>query len=323
MILIFRVSFVYPIRRFQQIRLRKMKYCLVATLGTEAQVITTVLDCLLDSKKEIVHVHVIHTTSNDRSLQLALEKLKKECISYSAYRNIKFHFCPILSSGGEEVADLDSIEAGKASFNLLYETMLKIKHEDFKIFLCISGGRKNLSLYGISAAQLLFDEDDKIIHIYSPNSHITSKSMHPTNFHEINLVEIPVLLWSSISPAYLLLSDTVDPIDAIEKYKAIHLEERIEKGRVFLLSTLSKAEHQVVELLVYKGLSDRAIGQILNLSERTVESHIRSARMKAEKFFHLTSLNRARLIVLLQPAVTFLQGGKFRENTDELSFELN
>lgn len=294
-----------------------MKYCLIATLGTEAQVITAVLDCLLFSKVEISYVSIIHTSTHADPIQIALEKIQLEAEIYPSYKNIKFSFVPILSLDGEKIKDIDSIEAGQAGFSTLYRVIFEAKQKELMVILCISGGRKNLSLFGMSAAQLLFDDDDKLVHLYSSNSYLSSKTMHPNPSQDANLIEIPVLLWSSISPAYLLLSDTIDPIKAMKKYKEIHLEERVEIGRVFHNSKLTPAEQQVVELLVSRGLSDNSIGQILHISDRTVESHIRSARYKAERFFHLPSLNRSGLIALLQPAITFLLGGKFRENTDD------
>ncbi len=293
-----------------------MKSCIVATLGTEAQVITTVTDCLLELKNNISQVYIIHTSTSDGSIKIALDRLKKEIKTYPGYKNIKFDFCPIKLSSGESITDVDSIESGQAGFQLIYRTILDAKRNGFQIFLCISGGRKNLSLFGMSAAQLLFDDNDRLIHLYSSPDFVSSKEMHPRNRFDANLVEIPVLLWSKISPAYLLLNDVVDPLKAIEIYKNIHLEERIENGRVFLLSILSPAEQQVVEWLVISGLTDIEIGKILHISDRTVESHIRSARIKAEDYFQISAINRAGLIALLQPAVIFIKGGKFRENPD-------
>ncbi|NMB54837.1 MAG: hypothetical protein GYA15_09055 [Leptolinea sp.] len=293
-----------------------MESCLIATLGTEAQVVTTVLDCLLAAKSEISFVNIIHTSTPNDLILSALEKLRKETSGYPGYQKITFIFSPIELPSGERIDDLDSIAAGQAGFHLLYRVIFEAKQNNLQVFLCISGGRKNLSLFGMSAAQLLFNDEDKLVHLYSSHEFLNSKEMHPRNEKDANMVEIPVLLWSSISPAHLLLYDSVDPLRAIEKYKNIHLEERIETGRIFLLSILTPAEQQVVEILVGGGLTDREISQILHISERTVESHIKSARMKAEDFFRLSSINRTGLVALLQPAVIFIKGGKFRENPD-------
>jgi hypothetical protein len=61
----------------------------------------------------------------------------------------------------------------------------------------------------------------------------------------------------------------VDPWRQIERYRSIHLEERIENGRIFILSILSPAEQQVVELLVSGGLTDVEIGRILHHLSQT------------------------------------------------------
>lgn len=314
---------IFSSRIYFQLTSVKMKSCLISTLGTEAQVITTVLDNLLKSQFDITIVNIIHTSTQDTSIQTALKRLRHESKTHPLYKDIKFDFSPIKLSSGEPVLDLNSIESGQAGFQLIYRTILDAKKKGFQVFLCISGGRKNLSLHGMTAAQLLFDENDKLLHLYSSKNFISSKEMHPQNDCDVNLVEIPVLLWSNLSPAYLLLNEVVDPLEAIERYRSIHLEERIENGRIFILSILSPAEQQVVELLVSGGLTDVEIGRILHLSQRTIESHIKSARMKAENYFGLSSINRAGLISLLQPAVIFLRGGKFRENTDVSKTNMN
>jgi hypothetical protein len=48
----------------------------------------------------------------------------------------------------------------------------------------------------MTAAQLLFDENDKLLHLYSSKKLYLHKEMHPQNDCDVNLVEIPVLLWS-------------------------------------------------------------------------------------------------------------------------------
>jgi hypothetical protein len=69
---------------------------LIATLGSEPQVVTAVLDLLLDQGESVKIVTVIHTHAPGTPIAAALEKLRNEFNRKPYASNIGFAFQPIL-----------------------------------------------------------------------------------------------------------------------------------------------------------------------------------------------------------------------------------
>ena len=115
----------------------------------------------------------------------------------------------------------------------------------------------------------------------------------------MHLIPIPVILWGQVSPILTDLSQVDDPYEAVERIRRLQLVEKVEQSRVYILGSLTAAERRVVELLVRDGLSDQELAERLVLSPRTVEEHLRSAYRKADAHWELVSVNRNKLISLL------------------------
>jgi DNA-binding NarL/FixJ family response regulator len=115
----------------------------------------------------------------------------------------------------------------------------------------------------------------------------------------VQLQEIPVVQWSNVSPLYLDLAQADDPFEALERQKALRLRERTDEARAFVRGSLTPGEERVVALLARHGWSDQQIAESLSLSPRTVEEHLRSAYRKAENHWEMETVDRERLITLL------------------------
>lgn len=156
-----------------------------------------------------------------------------------------------------------------------------------------------MALYGMAAAQLLFDENDCLWHLFSSGEFLASKRLHPKTEDHTHLVAIPLILWNQLTPAFWNLSEISNPFDAIEQVRQMQWKQKIELAHLFFKSQLTLKEQQVVALLVMSGLSDQEIAMKLYLSSRTVERHLRSAYLKAASFWNLPDVSRTQLVTLL------------------------
>ncbi len=271
---------------------------LIATLGSEPQVVTAGLDLLFSKGVAVRRVEVVHTTAPGTPIEDAVQRLQAAPGDYQP-RGIVFSFFP-LEERGKPFADTESAAAGQAVLRCIYRQIAFAKQNGETVHLLIAGGRKTMSIYGMVAAQMLFDEDDCLWHLYSAGDFLTSKRLHPQPGDAVQLAAIPVVRWGELSPAWLSLRGIDDPWAALDAIRRLQLERRREDMHNFVMGTLTFAERQVVEILVTTGKSDREIAALLHLSPRTVEQHLRSAYTKAAQHWQMESVNRTQLMALLQ-----------------------
>lgn len=273
---------------------------LIATLGSEPQVITATLDLLISGGASITHVTVLHTASNERKMRSALQCLAQEITSdqYSGLGSCQFQL--LVDPGGRSLNDVDTISGVQDFFRLIYQSVWSAKQAGQQVHLSISGGRKTMAIYGMAAAQMLFDEDDHLWYLLSGGEFLASKRLHPGDGDDAHLISIPVLLWTDVSPAVAALSQINNPFEALDQVRQLRLQEKMETARIFVDIHLSSAERKVVRELVLEGMSDKEIAEMLYLSPRTVEQHLRSAYRKAADYWQMETVTRTQLIALLQ-----------------------
>jgi len=277
---------------------------LIATLGTKAQVVTTALDLLLAQGHPLRDVVVLYPGGADPAeggpLAPALARLRAEFSVYPAYRFINLILSPLTAHNGP-VVDIASQAEAEAAFRCLYRAIWTAKRAepDRTVHLSIVGGRKVLAVYGMAAAQLLFDDDDCLWYVFADGRFLQEERLHPDPADLATLVPVPVLRWGTVSPILMDLGDIDDPFQAADRQRHMQLQERLAEARSFVLGSLTAAERRVVELLVREGLTDADIGGRLNLSPRTVERHLGDAYRKAAAHWGLTGATRAQLVVLL------------------------
>jgi DNA-binding CsgD family transcriptional regulator len=149
------------------------------------------------------------------------------------------------------------------------------------------------------AAQLLFDDQDRLWHLYSSGDFLTSKRLHPQTGDEVHLIHIPVVQWSKISPIFLDIAKYDDPYEALQRQEELRLVEKMDDQHAFVHGSLTAAEERVVSLLVKEGLGDIELAERLGLSPRTVEEHLGKAYQKAANHWELEDVNRTQLVTLL------------------------
>lgn len=252
---------------------------LVATLGTEPQVVTLTLELLLRKGYGISEVVVVHTAGE--KVRPALEALAAHFSGAEGYR---YRAVLVEGEDGRPVCDIESESDVAALLRTLYRTVLAEKRAGRLVHLCIAGGRKPMAVYGMVVAQLLFDEDDRVWHLLSEGWEPgEERVMQPRPGDRVWLVPVPVLRWSTVSPVLTELALRDDPWEAIQAQRAIWREEERRRKREFVEHWLTPAEREVVRLACM-GLGNAAIARRLGKSESTVANQLTSVYAKLHKW---------------------------------------
>lgn len=269
---------------------------LVAPLGSKPQLVTIALDLLLEQGEDVGEVVVLHTSLERPATRSAVACLGEEFPR--AYPRIRLRPICLCDEGGRPLEDLDSEPGAREAFRVLYREVKAAKQARRRVHLSIAGGRKIIAVYAMAVAQLLFDPEDRVWHIFSVPALIESRALHPRP-GEAALIRVPVLRWSEISPALtdLILSD--DPFEALRRQEELRRADALRLARNFVERELTPAEREVVRLVVCEGLSDAEIAARTNRSVKTVGHHLSSAYDKARAYFGLAGAGRHTLTALL------------------------
>jgi CRISPR-associated protein Csx14 len=278
---------------------------MVATLGTEPQVVTIALDLLREKGHRPEEVVVVHTVG--KVIRPALERLAEEFASgVVVYRPV-----PIAGPSGP-VADITTEEDATALLQTLYREIRALKRAGCRVHLSIAGGRKPMAVYGMVVAQLLFDEDDRVWHLLSEGWEPGSERvMHLRPGDRAWLVPVPVLRWTESAAAMAALMAQDDPWAAIRQQQELTQTQAMRRRGEFLRHWLSPAEREVVELLVREGLDNAGIARRLYKSERTGAHQLTQVYAKLHEFldFPETPVNRSVLIAEFAPYFALKGGG--------------
>ena len=225
--------------------------------------------------------------------------MSEEFAPYPPYRSLTLQLQALAGTGGA-LPDVENQADAEAAFREIYRAVLAAKRANRRVHLSIVGGRKVFAVYGMAAAQLLFDDDDYLWYVLAGGKFFADERLHPEPGDEARLVRVPVLRWSTISPVLTDLSQIDDPFEAAEQQRTLQLRQTLDEARAFVLGALSGAERLVVKLLAREGLTDEQIAERLSLSPKTVGHHLSSTYAKARAHWQLEEVGRHQLIALLQ-----------------------
>lgn len=241
---------------------------LIATLGTEPQVVTLALDLLWAKGYEVTSLVVCHT-AGDRVLE-ALRAIQREL---AANLQVTVTAMPVASHNGP-IADISTEADATATLATLYNVVRREKLAHRTVHLSIAGGRKPMAVYGLLVAQLLFTQDDRLWYLLSEGWQPGApREMHPGPGTTSTLVPIPILRWSADAEFVSRLASMEDPWDAIVAVRNARETEARRRRREFVEHGLTPAEREVARL-VAQGLDNRAIAVRLVKSEKTVANQL-------------------------------------------------
>ena len=269
---------------------------LIATVGSKPQLVTLALDLLLDRGEPVTQVVVIHTTLERLPTRQSVARLGGEFVV--RYPDVRLRPLCLCDGQGQPLADVVSEPAVREAFRVLYHEVRAAKRAERRGHLSIAGGRKTLAVYGMAAAQLLFDQEDAVWHLDSASEVIESQALHAAP-GQTRLVPVPVLRWSQISPALTELAQIDDPFDAVQSQEKRLRADAQQRAREFVQTVLTPAEREAVTLVVREGLTNRQTGERLCRSDRTVGHQLSSAYSKLRECYDLPHADRYTLTAVL------------------------
>jgi CRISPR-associated protein Csx14 len=248
---------------------------LIATLGYEPQVATLTLNALQVAGFRVQYVTVLHTDpTHDAHTQHALNTLRDAFQRTPRYSDI--YYTPHLLSGRDgPLPDVISPQDMQSSFEHLYTLLRQQKQAGRQVHLAISGGRKTLALMALSAAQVHLDADDRVWQLTSDDALMQSKALHASDPTQVQLVRIPLFTLGQV------------------QYGS---DSRVQR----FMMELTNAEQEIVRLIMQEGLSNQALADRLQKSEKTIANQLTGIYRKAATYYELERpVDRVFLMSLL------------------------
>ncbi len=272
---------------------------LVATLGSEPQVVTLTLHLLEAQGECIEEIRVVHTAEHGpvgRAVQVLQEYIEPK----------RLRLVPV-TDGDRIVRDVASDADNRAVFYRLYSEIRSLKEKRRVVHFSVAGGRKPMAIYGTVVAQLLFEPEDRLWHLISTGRVFEEKRLKPEPGDDVHLIPIPIVHWSTVKPVLTDVGRIPDPWDALVQQKEIKRRERFGRLQDFVERELTTAEQEVVRILVLEGLDNASIAKRLFKSEKTVANQLYSVyeKMRAYlKYREDVRIDRSLVIAELSPYFT-------------------
>ncbi len=274
---------------------------LVATLGHEPQVVTIALDLLLQQKRPVREVTVVHTTSPP--VLEGLRAVRGE-FSGSRYPGVRLRAVPVRGEGGP-VDDFRTEADVRSLLGALYRAVRDAKRAHSVVHLSLAGGRKVMGVAGMVVAQLLFGPEDRAWHLLSEGwAPGAQRRMHLEPGEAAYLVPVPVLRWTDSGVMLTALAELDDPLEAVRRYEEIVRGERMRRRREFVERWLTPAERDVARLAC-QGLDNAAIARQLGRSRRTVANQLTQVYAKLADWLGLLGPPVGRPVLLAELAPYF------------------
>jgi len=277
---------------------------LIATLGTESQVVTLSLLELERLGFDVGEVVVVHTAAKTEKIRESIDRLDEVFATDPRLRRYRYQR-DLLQGERGPIADITTAAEAEQVFETLYRVVRRYKLNGYRVHLNVAGGRKPMSIYGMVTAQILFDEGDRLWHLVSDEGLVTSRRLLPEPGDQYSLVPVPVIRWTDRSPLETDLARAETPQEALREQETLRRDMRYE---LFLKGELTGAEHEVARLLA-QGLSNEAIAAQRGVAMNTVTKQVSDIYGKWRAFFGLEEGVPVRDAVVAELAGHFVRKG--------------
>jgi len=249
---------------------------LIATLGTQPQVVTLAVDLLAeDEHVEVEEVYVIHTAPVGRVGE-AVATLR-DAFSGGKYQQRRCHLTcvEIVDEQKQPVQDIRTEHDARAAFYAIFRTVRERKQAHETVHLSIAGGRNSMVVYGAATAQILFDSSDKLWHIISTEAFEQQHALHRMRRGDARLSAVPVIAWSAwLNHAIAMWTE--DPLVAFETQSSLAEQQRDRECADFL-EQLNDSQWRTLVAYIHttRGGTNQQIAETLFLARRTIEGCFR------------------------------------------------
>jgi CRISPR-associated Csx14 family protein len=277
-----------------------MPEVLIATLGTESQVVTLSLLELERLGYAVEEVAIIHTAGQNPKIIEALNRLHQAFTEDNRLQKYRRRF-ELLQGRQGPIVDITTAAEAEDAFNEIFLVVRRYKLDGYRVHLNIAGGRKPMSIYGMVTAQILFDEADRLWHLVSNDSLVKSRRLWPEEDDEYQLVPVPVIRASDRPD---LLRQFQNAEEAVQEQEALRQELKY----ALFLEKLTEAERRVARLLA-QGLSNEAIALELTNAPSTISKHLSTIYGKWQDVFGPISRKDIRGAIMVGLQAYFLRKG--------------
>ena len=252
-----------------------MSAVLLATLGSEPQVIALAAQLLLRRAVPLTHVVVLHTSAARPPVCDALPALSA---AFAAHP----HWSPLRAAPipGDDVLTPHEIDAFA---DVLYQTLKQWIARGAQIHLLLAGGRKPMAMVGITVAQLLLGGEDRVWYLHSGEALRQAGRFVLEPDDDAQLIAIPLPQFSLAPPRFTEIFRAATP-DAARQMLAAGQARRV---RHFVEHELTPAERVVAALVAQDLLTVAEIAARLSKTPKTVTNQLNSIYSKLESAFGL------------------------------------
>ena len=248
---------------------------LVATLGSEAQVIPLATQLLLRQGEPLTHTVVLHTRADRHPIDRALPIVQASFPVGDPWPQLQTLAVPT-----DDVLTPDQIELFARH---LYQVLKTWIARRVRVHLLLAGGRKSMTMVGMTVAQMLLGPDDRIWYLHSDEELRTAGRtvLQPGDTAQLIAIPLPQV---NVAPPVFTQPFTADTPDAARDAYATAQQQRQQR---FVAQELTDAEREVAALVVQDVLTVAEIAQTLNKKPKTVTNQLNSIYSKLEAEFGL------------------------------------
>lgn len=250
-------------------------HALLATTGGQPQIITFTLDLLLQHGIPISEVNIVHpATTHNPHLNHSIQLLNHEFLG-DRYRNdqiihLRSHVLRYNEQPLEDIVDEASTDA---VLNTMHGLIRSLKERHCIVHFSITGGRRLMSILSMSAAILSLEHEDRMWHLYTPDS-IRERAKDGALLHVepedgVHLIEVPLARLSEDVRATLSLDASARDIIRAQEEQA-EAEEQARCKRV--VEQLTARRLEVLKAFA-RGLHPFEVAVELSISSPTVSTH--------------------------------------------------
>lgn len=252
-----------------------MNAVLIATLGAEPQVISLATEYFVQQGEALSAVVVLHTDASYEPVATALPALQATFAAQTAWPLLYLQLAPIT-----DVLDPAQFEQFSQSLYTVLKTWLA---RPARVHLLLAGGRKSMTMLGMSVAQLLLGPDDHIWYLHSDEPLRKAGRMVKAAGDQVQLIEIPLPRFTAAPPLFTRPFQAATPADALHELDV----EQHKRCEHFVQQELTPAERQVAALVVQDVLTVKEIAARLHKSPKTVTNQLNTIYSKLESAFGL------------------------------------
>lgn len=236
--------------------------------------LTFALDDLLSRGEQVDEVVAVHVAAETADMHQSLARLSAAFAGgrYAGRRCVLRSL--VIQNGPQALADIDDETAADATWQAMHRLLGRLKADDRRLHLVVTGGPRLIGLMAMSAATLLFDHQDRLWHLYTPRP-LREEARGGALLHVgpetgVRLIQVPMAPWGAYFPALRLLASATSTQVLATQTRWMDESERarcrIVEGR------LTGRQAEVLRAFA-AGLGPQEVAERLSVTLKTVDTH--------------------------------------------------